>query len=100
MKHQLKKLNDFSFVEDEIPLYHQVLIQLIELSTGKRKVAKIFQNIISQEANCCSFWDRAVSQLDLKIKINGNPLQNIPKKGSLLVVANHPFGPIEGLVLG
>lgn len=100
MPHQLKKLNNFSFVEDEIPLYQQVLIKLIELSTGKRKVAKIFQNIISQEATCSSFWDRAVSQLDLKIKINGNPLQNIPKKGSLLVVANHPFGQIDGLVLG
>ena len=44
MPHQLKKLNNFSFVEDEIPLYQQVLIQLIKLSTGKRKVAKIFQN--------------------------------------------------------
>jgi putative hemolysin len=55
---------------------------------------------VAQDETGQSFWDRAVAQLELQIKINGNPLESIPKSGSLLIVANHPFGQIDGLVLG
>jgi len=98
-----KNINDidgFSFVENKLPFWQRSLIRVIEYTTGKRKLTKIYQKIIDQDDTGLSFWDRAVAQLDLQIKINGNPIESIPKSGSLLVVANHPFGQIDGLVLG
>jgi putative hemolysin len=93
-------LKDFSFVEGELPIWQKLLIRVIEHTTGKRKLIKIYKKIVDQDKTGLSFWDRAVAQLDLQIKINGNPLESIPKSGSLLIVANHPFGQIDGLVLG
>ena len=98
-----EKTNDikaFSFIEDELPFWQRLLMHMIEHTTGKRKLIKMYQNIMDQDDTGLSFWDRAVAQLDLQIKINGNPLESIPRSGSLLVIANHPFGQIDGLVLG
>jgi len=100
MKENSHNLKKFSFVEEDLPFWQRLLISAIEQATGKQKLIKIYQKIIEQDENGMSFWDRAVVQLDLQIKINGNPLESIPKSGSLLVVANHPFGQIDGLVLG
>jgi len=46
-----------------------------------------------------SFVDRALSRLDVSYDIIRGSLEAIPREGPLLVVANHPFGGVEGLVL-
>lgn len=95
-----RDLKKFSFIEGELPFWQRVLIRIIEQTTGKRKLLKIYQHIVDQEKTGLSFWQRAITQLDLQIRIRGNPLEAIPKSGSLLIVSNHPFGQIDGLVLG
>ena len=100
MKKVIKDINDFSFIEDELPFWKNKIICFLEQVTGKRKLAKIYKKIIDQDETGLSFWKRAVTQLELHIKIYGNQLESIPKSGPLLIIANHPFGQIDGLVLG
>jgi putative hemolysin len=38
-------------------------------------------------------------QLDLEVELDEKLLDNIPKTGSFIVVANHPFGALDGLTL-
>lgn len=45
------------------------------------------------------FWDRALEALDVRYEIEGS-LADIPAAGPLIVVANHPFGGLDGLILG
>ena len=45
------------------------------------------------------FWQDAVSRLDLKVNLKFEEGAEIPKTGRLLIVANHPFGVIDGLIL-
>ena len=45
------------------------------------------------------FVDRALAHMAVRCNLVRGDLKDIPKEGPLVVVANHPFGGIEGLVL-
>jgi len=46
-----------------------------------------------------AFEDKALEQLGVTIDIPHHQLRNIPTTGRLVIVANHPFGGIEGMIL-
>jgi putative hemolysin len=46
-----------------------------------------------------SFWAAAIRQLELKITCNEEALRHLPSTGALVVVANHPFGVLDGLII-
>ena len=45
------------------------------------------------------FWDRALAALDVRYDLVGS-LADIPSTGPLVLVANHPYGGLDGLILG
>ena len=46
-----------------------------------------------------SFWSAAIRKLELKLVYNEDALAAWPKTGPLVVVANHPFGVLDGLIV-
>ena len=44
-------------------------------------------------------WERILHSLNVIYQVSPEDLANIPKKGPLVVVANHPYGGIEGVIL-
>lgn len=47
-----------------------------------------------------NFFQRAMRALDLSYSVSEEDLARIPLKGPTIVVANHPYGAIDGIVLG
>lgn len=45
------------------------------------------------------FADRVLSALDVQCQVDQEQLARVPASGPLVVVANHPFGGIEGVIL-
>lgn len=45
------------------------------------------------------FVDRVLEIFGITLELGGRPLSKIPSKGPLMVVANHPFGAVEGVIL-
>ncbi len=45
------------------------------------------------------FCERALRQLGVRIDVSAEDLARIPRTGPLIVVANHPFGGLDGLIL-
>jgi putative hemolysin len=45
------------------------------------------------------FTTRALRELDVAVALDDEELQRIPATGPLIVVANHPFGALDGLLL-
>ncbi len=47
-----------------------------------------------------SFCDRALHALDIRYDVTETDTARIPRSGPLIVVANHPYGASDGLILG
>jgi putative hemolysin len=45
------------------------------------------------------FPDRILRHLKIRYEVTARDLKRIPKQGPVVVVANHPFGGVEGLIL-
>lgn len=59
-----------------------------------------FYNRHLPEIRKFGFWTTAVKNINIPINIHADELNNIPPSGPTLVVSNHPFGGIDGIVLG
>lgn len=44
-------------------------------------------------------WTTAVKYLNLSINVHPDQLNHIPSEGPLVIVSNHPFGGVDGIVL-
>ena len=89
----------FTFASSEVNPFSRALIRLTELTTGQPKLKKIYDQYIKDDRPPELFWHDAINRLNLKVKIMSNDLDSIPKTGRLLIVSNHPFGVIDGLII-
>ena len=63
------------------------------------ELQNLYRQICSQPASI-PFWDCLLNSLGISYQVSHEDLLQIPKSGPLVVIANHPFGAVEGLVLG
>ncbi len=82
-----------------MPWWERLLVTGAEELLGKRQLARIYEQVVEAQSSGKTFWHRTVEQLELAIETNGLPLLEVPRQGPLLVVANHPYGQIDGVVL-
>ena len=77
----------------------RLVIKLIENLTGKRKLEKLYKNYSLRPNKPQNFWGDILELMNIKVINKSNVPLNIPKKGSLMIIANHPFGIVDGLIL-
>lgn len=59
----------------------------------------VYSKIVGDAKNN-HFFDKCLEQLNIQRVISDADLRKIPETGPLVTVANHPFGGLEGIVLG
>ena len=77
----------------------RIIIKTIEIITGKKKLEKIYREYSSKTINPKNFWTDILEIMNIKIIDKSKKKVSIPSKGKLIVIANHPFGIIDGLIL-
>ncbi len=60
---------------------------------------EIYAQIMSWVGDERHFADKALDALGVRYRVRDAELALIPKEGPLVIVANHPFGGVEGMVL-
>lgn len=78
----------------------KAVIKLIENATGRLNLLRRARGYDSDIAQGRSFWEVMVSRYGLSLDLIGGSTTHIPAAGPLVVVANHPFGILDGLILG
>jgi putative hemolysin len=89
----------FSYAEPTDSLPKRMLIRAIEVATGQPRLKRIYEDNARVPRPGESFWAAAVRRLELDIRVSTSALRRIPKNGPLVIVANHPFGVIDGLAI-
>lgn len=86
---------NLSFAAD-LPAWQQTFVKLIENGIGKRRLLQIYRGLIDRNAGPETFWDDLLASLELKISSYRRGIEAIPKTGPAVIIANHPFGLMDG----
>ena len=89
----------FSYASDELGLSAQGVVRLIEWVTGQPRIRRMYQRYTKRGRPPELFWHDAIEELRLDLRLNRQPADAIPARGPLMVVANHPFGVVDGIIL-
>ena len=89
----------FSFANGELGPMASGFIRAMEKVTGQPKIKKLYFDYVDDERPRELFWTDALKRLNISYDAQREPGADIPKTGPVLVIANHPFGVIDGLVL-
>ena len=83
----------------------KILITVIEYLTGRLWMEYNYDQCMKKHDEDTKiqpdypFFTTALRHMQVNVEIVGGKLENIPESGPLVVVANHPFGIVDGLIL-
>jgi len=89
----------FSYANPDDSFSKKALIRTIEYFSGQPRLYKLYREYQTNAENWDDFWDGCIDKLELQVNFNEEKIINIPKEGPLIIVANHPFGVLDGLVI-
>src|SRR5215469_15550097 len=92
-------LETFSYAAPDDPQLKRFIIRLIEKMSGQPYLKWLYEDHLNNPVPGETFWEAAVKRLELRIVANEDELAALPKTGPLVVVSNHPFGVLDGVVL-
>lgn len=88
-----------SYAGEADKLTKKALISAIEYATGRRKLEQIYAQMINSHAGNQSFWEAALNALRVKLVYNRAPLAAVSATGPVILIANHPYGVLDGLAM-
>ncbi len=89
----------FSYADPTDRPVKRHLIHLIERATGQRELKRIYLDNQRHPRAGESFFAAAVRRLALDVQFDAARLARMPKHGPVVVVANHPYGVLDGIVI-
>jgi putative hemolysin len=78
----------------------RAIIRAIENTTGRLGLIKRASGYDREVASGRSFWEVIASRYGLSLEVVGGALSHVPANGPLVLIANHPFGILDGLMMG
>lgn len=78
----------------------RAMIRTMENLTGRIGLIKRADGYQEEVAAGRDFWQVMVERYGLSLDVVGGSLDSIPREGPLVLIANHPYGILDGLMMG
>jgi len=91
---------DISYASSARSRSGRALIRVLENATGRLRLIRRADGYDREIAAGENFWNVMVERYGLSLEVVGGSLDNVPATGPLVVIANHPYGILDGLMLG
>lgn len=91
---------DISYAHSARSKPGRAMIRVMENATGRVRLIKRAKGYEDDVAAGRDFWEVMVERYGLGLDIVRGSLDNIPRDGPLIVIANHPYGILDGLMMG
>jgi len=100
MPSQRQIARDISYAYSTQTRGGRTLIKLMENASGRVSLIKRACGYEDEVANGGDFWQVMVQRYGLNLDIVSGSLDNIPCDKPLIMIANHPYGILDGLMMG
>lgn len=91
---------DISYASSAASKGGRALIRILENVTGRLGLIRRANGYQEEVARGRDFWEVITQRFGLSLDIVQGSLSNIPANGPVILVANHPYGILDGLMMG
>lgn len=91
---------DISYASSARTRGGRALIRTLENLTGRLSLIRRAEGYEREVEHGRSFWQVIPERYGLSLDVVGGRLENIPANGPLVLIANHPYGILDGLMMG
>jgi len=95
-----KMTQDISYASSAKSRRGRVMIRLVENMTGRIGLIRRAHGFDREMAEGRDFWRVIPDRYGIGLDVIGGSLDYIPRSGPLVLVANHPYGILDGLMMG
>ncbi|MFM9842078.1 MAG: lysophospholipid acyltransferase family protein [Dongiaceae bacterium] len=89
----------FTYASPELNKLGRGIVRLLEFASGQPRIRRLYEDHARLARPHELFWQDAIDALELDVRTDRDPRGAIPASGPLVVVANHPFGVLDGIIL-
>lgn len=100
MQHQRHIARDISYAFSAQTRGGRAVIRTMENLTGRIRLIKRAEGYEKEVAAGRDFWQVMVERYGLTLDVVRGTLDTIPRDGPLILIANHPYGILDGLMMG
>lgn len=100
MLHTRSAAREISYASTATTRGGRAVIRSVENLTGRFALIRMARGYDRDLAEGRDFWQVMVDRYGLTLHVSGGTLASIPRDGPLVVIANHPYGILDGLMLG
>ncbi len=91
---------DISYASSASSKGGRAVIRVMENATGRFRLIRKARGYDTEVAQGADFWRVITERYKLNLNVIGGSLENIPRTGPLIVVSNHPYGILDGMMMG
>lgn len=91
---------DISYATSGTTRRGRAMIRLVENMTGRIGLIRRAEGYEQEVDRGRDFWRVIPERFGLSLDVIGGSLDDIPRRGPLILVANHPYGILDGLTMG